>query len=122
MHFRRFLDEEYLNDEYLNEGLLVEKVTKETNSMLKPYTKDICRLLSVMGYDAQSPSTNFIKLDASTIDKMTSSSGTVMFNYFKNVVKDKINDSPMFIATANNKNGLCKTAVVFSLDKKKFIY
>ena len=118
MDFKTFLE-----DEVINEGLIVEKVTKETKSILKPYTKKVCDMLVSNGVNPQSEETSFFKLDDSVVEEMTSSAQ--IFRLFKRALIDNdlakvssdnklINNGQWFIATANN-NDRCVSVLLFNL-------
>ena len=92
---------EFLENETINEDLIVEKVTKEMNSILKPYTKKVCDALISYDINPQSSETSFVKLDDSVVDEIISGN------------TEPLNGCRRFIASVNNGDR-CVLAVIFS--------
>lgn len=125
MDFRKFLE-----SDTVNEDLIVEKVTKETNSILKPYTQKVCEKLVSYGIDPQSAETSFVKLDDSVIEEMRTSAQ--IFRVFKRALVDTgmakvssdkklINNGQCFIASVSNGDRCVLVALFKLTDEDRFI-
>lgn len=107
MNFKTFLNESTSTCDVSTSNMLCEKVDKQINALMKPYTKELCTYLAKnCGIDPQAPTTKFNKFSDEVVDEMLHSSR--IFNLFKRaaLIDNYAEPGSNGDKTAKNKKGI----------------
>lgn len=118
MNFKTFLNESAPTCDVSTGNMLCEKVDKQINALMKPFTKELCKYLAKnCGIDPQAPTTKFNKFSDEVVDEMLHSSR--IFNLFKRaaLIDNYAEPGNNGDKTAKNKKGIVFVACAHGKDK-----